>query len=114
MADIGVAPHIIETVLNHISGHKRGVAGVYNQSRYEGEVQNALAAWARRLELIVDDGLRAAHEAFLANGDDKEARKAFFNAAIISGAGRWERYLKMIVDGKAGNVIEMRSNPIPA
>jgi integrase len=53
MADIGVAPHIIETVLNHISGHRRGVAGVYNQSRYESEVKVALERWADRVRLIV-------------------------------------------------------------
>src|SRR5262249_52908513 len=35
MADAGVQPHIIEAVLNHISGHKAGVAGVYNRSTYE-------------------------------------------------------------------------------
>ena len=27
MGDIGVMPHIIETILNHQSGHKAGVAG---------------------------------------------------------------------------------------
>jgi len=34
MADIGVQPHIIEAVLNHVSGHKVGVAGIYNRSSY--------------------------------------------------------------------------------
>ena len=34
MADIGIAPHIIEAVLNHVSGHKGGVAGIYNRSSY--------------------------------------------------------------------------------
>ena len=34
MADIGVPPHIIEAVLNHVSGHKGGVAGIYNRSVY--------------------------------------------------------------------------------
>src|SRR5262245_8013709 len=34
MADLGVQPHIIEAVLNHISGHKAGVAGIYNRSAY--------------------------------------------------------------------------------
>ena len=29
MADLGVLPHVIEAVLNHVSGHKSGVAGVY-------------------------------------------------------------------------------------
>jgi hypothetical protein len=32
MADLGVQPHIVEAVLNHVSGHKAGVAGVYNRS----------------------------------------------------------------------------------
>src|SRR5262249_44184762 len=30
MAELGVLPHIVEAVLNHVSGHKGGVAGVYN------------------------------------------------------------------------------------
>jgi len=46
MADIGVQPHIIEAVLNHISGHKAGVAGIYNRSSYEREKRAALAMWA--------------------------------------------------------------------
>jgi integrase len=43
MADIGVQPHIIEQILNHQSGHKRGPAGIYNRSSYEREVRAALA-----------------------------------------------------------------------
>jgi integrase len=39
MADIGIAPHIIEQILNHQSGHKGGIAGIYNHSRYEREVK---------------------------------------------------------------------------
>jgi integrase len=53
MADIGVMPHIIEAVLNHQSGHKRGPAGVYNRSRYEREVRNALARWAGHIEQLL-------------------------------------------------------------
>jgi integrase len=30
LGDLGAEPHIIEALLNHQSGHKRGVAGVYN------------------------------------------------------------------------------------
>ena len=37
MADSGVQPHIIEAVLNHVSGHKGGVAGIYNRAAYEPE-----------------------------------------------------------------------------
>jgi hypothetical protein len=31
MAELGVEPWIVDTVLNHRSGHKSGVAGVYNK-----------------------------------------------------------------------------------
>jgi integrase len=37
MADLGIQPHIIEAALNHASGHKAGVAGVYNRSTYAME-----------------------------------------------------------------------------
>jgi integrase len=53
MAELGVQPHVIESVLNHISGHKAGVAGVYNRSTYEGEKGRALALWANHVEHIV-------------------------------------------------------------
>ncbi|RCL04002.1 MAG: hypothetical protein JSC189_000039 [Candidatus Tokpelaia sp. JSC189] len=33
MASLGIAPHVVEAVLNHVSGAMAGVAGVYNQSR---------------------------------------------------------------------------------
>jgi integrase len=52
MADLGVQPHIIEAVLNHVSGHKAGVAGVYNRSAYTREVKNALAIWADHVASI--------------------------------------------------------------
>ena len=57
MADIGIAPHIIEAVLNHQSGHKRGPAGVYNRSKYAAEVKSALERWAAHLEALVDGRL---------------------------------------------------------
>ena len=58
MADIGVQPHIIEAMLNHVSGHKVGVAGIYNRSSYEREVRNALALWSDHIRAIVEDGGR--------------------------------------------------------
>ncbi|MEZ5792207.1 MAG: tyrosine-type recombinase/integrase [Nitratireductor sp.] len=45
MADIGVEPHIIEAVLNHVSGHKAGVAGIYNRAAYTSEKRKAFEAW---------------------------------------------------------------------
>jgi integrase len=58
MADIGIMPHIIEAVLNHQSGHKGGIAGVYNRSSYEREVRTALALWESRVHELVEGGER--------------------------------------------------------
>jgi integrase len=52
MAELGVQPHIIEAVLNHVSSHKAGVAGIYNRARYEGEMRDALQRWADHIERI--------------------------------------------------------------
>lgn len=54
MAEIGVQPHIIEAVINHRSGHKAGVAGIYNRATYEPEIKQALALWADHLLAIVE------------------------------------------------------------
>jgi integrase len=56
MATIGVMPHIVETVLNHYDGHRRGVAGIYNHSRYEHEVRAALALWEKHISALVEGG----------------------------------------------------------
>ena len=53
MADIGIAPHIIEQILNHQSGHKAGPAGIYNRSSYEREVRAALALWEDHLRTLI-------------------------------------------------------------
>jgi integrase len=54
MADIGVQPHVIEAILNHISGSKSGVAGIYNRSTYEPEKATALNRWAAHLLAAVE------------------------------------------------------------
>jgi integrase len=46
MAEIGIAPHIVEAVLNHVSGAKAGVAGTYNRAAYGVEKRIALERWA--------------------------------------------------------------------
>ena len=56
MADIGVQPHIIEAVLNHVSGHKGGVAGIYNRSSYTKEKIEALMRWDEHVASIVGGG----------------------------------------------------------
>jgi integrase len=54
IADLGIATHVIEALLNHISGHKAGVAGIYNRSSYESELRNALAMWADHIRQIAE------------------------------------------------------------
>jgi integrase len=58
MADLGVQPHIIEAVLNHQSGTKRGVAGIYNRSSYDREVKVALRLWSDHVRTLIEGGER--------------------------------------------------------
>jgi integrase len=52
MAEMGVLPHIVEAVLNHQSGHKSGVAGIYNPARYADEMRTALQKWADHIDRL--------------------------------------------------------------
>lgn len=53
MAGIGVLPHVVEAVLNHVSGSRAGVAGIYNRASYASEKRAALDAWdAHVLKLV--------------------------------------------------------------
>jgi hypothetical protein len=51
MANIGIAPHVIEAIVNHISGHK---AGVYNRATYAAEKRQALQRWADHVMALVE------------------------------------------------------------
>jgi integrase len=53
LAELGVHPHIIEAILNHVSGHRAGVAGVYQRARYSDQMQSALARWADHIAALV-------------------------------------------------------------
>jgi integrase len=57
MADIGVQPHVIEAVLNHVSGHKAGVAGVYNRASYAAEKREALTLWGDHVAAVIEGKL---------------------------------------------------------
>jgi integrase len=52
MAELDVQPHVIETTLNHASGHKAGVAGIYNRSKLIEPMRRALQLWADHLDQI--------------------------------------------------------------
>jgi integrase len=52
MARHGVPPHVVEKVLNHISGTISGVAAVYNRYGYDAEKRDALEQWGTLIESI--------------------------------------------------------------
>jgi integrase len=58
MCDLGVAPHVVEQILNHQSGHRGGIVGVYNKSRYEREVRAAMALWSDHIRTLIEGGER--------------------------------------------------------
>ena len=42
LGEMGVVPHVIEALLNHVSGSKAGVGGVYNRQVYAAEKRAAM------------------------------------------------------------------------
>ena len=53
MNELGVPPHVVEKVVNHVSGHLAGVAGVYNKSELLAERKAALQRWANHVAALV-------------------------------------------------------------
>ncbi len=50
----GTEPHVVEAVLNHVSGAaRRGVAGVYNRAQYREPKRAALARWEKYIRKLV-------------------------------------------------------------
>ena len=54
LAELGVLPHVIECILNHLSGFRAGVAAIYNRNRYLPEMREALGKWADYVERLAD------------------------------------------------------------
>ena len=53
MARLSFPPHVVDKVLNHMSGTIRGVAAVYNRFEYLDERRAALEAWGRHAENLM-------------------------------------------------------------
>jgi integrase len=56
MAELGIAPHIVEAALNHVSGARAGVAGTYNRAAYLDERRAALERWSQQVSGLVSGG----------------------------------------------------------
>jgi integrase len=52
LGDLGEQPHVVEAILNHISGSKAGVAGIYNRASYANEKRKALDLWADHVDAL--------------------------------------------------------------
>ena len=61
MAELGIAPHIVEAALNHVSGARAGVAGTYNRAMHAEEKKAALERWAAHVQGLVFDKPATAH-----------------------------------------------------
>jgi len=54
--DLGVAPHVVEAILNHVSGTIRGVARTYNRATFAKPKKIALDAWGTYVEGLIEIG----------------------------------------------------------
>ena len=55
MAKLGIAPHVVEKLLNHSTGVISGVAAVYNRYQYQDEMRQAIDLWADHVESVLAD-----------------------------------------------------------
>ena len=53
MAAMSFPPHVVERVLNHISGTQSGLVGVYQRHEYRPERKAALTAWGAHVDAVV-------------------------------------------------------------
>jgi hypothetical protein len=53
MAALGIAPHVVDKILNHSSGKISGVARIYNRYEFLAERKAALDSWGRHVESLI-------------------------------------------------------------
>jgi integrase len=56
--ELNIAPHVVEALLNHFSGHRSGSARPYNQAKYLPQMRQALALWEDHIRALVEGGER--------------------------------------------------------
>jgi integrase len=52
LSDLGIEPHIVERLINHISGEISGVAAIYNRARYLVPMRQAVDKWAQYISTL--------------------------------------------------------------
>jgi integrase len=53
LQELGFRLEVIEDVLGHVSGTRKGVVGVYQRHRFKNEKRDALEAWAHYLRYVL-------------------------------------------------------------
>lgn len=53
MAGLGFQPHVVERVLNHVSGAQGGLVGVYQRFEFVAERKKAIEAWGNYVDRLV-------------------------------------------------------------
>jgi integrase len=52
LVEMGIAPHVIERLLNHVTGTISGIAAVYNRARYLDEMRD-IEKWDAKVAALV-------------------------------------------------------------
>ena len=47
-------PHVIEKLLNHVSGQISGVAAIYNRFQYQDKMREAVSKWEGKLAALLE------------------------------------------------------------
>jgi integrase len=100
LESLGVPQEVTEALLNHTSGKKAGVAGIYSRHKYREERGHALTAWARFVQDVVAHD--TARDTFMRLDDTRRVKEAIHGsdvgwkpcaAALQGGAEAWAEYL---------------------
>ena len=52
MENLGIDTRVVETALNHVSGVKAGIVGVYQRAEHREAVAKAFRAWGAHVEVL--------------------------------------------------------------
>lgn len=86
-AELGTPVHIVEALLNHVSGTIKGVAAVYNRHSYAREKREAMLIYSRFLgDVILHDGRRIAYAKMT------DAQKSAMHDAIRRAEVDWVKF----------------------
>lgn len=96
---LGVAPHIVGSVLNHAPGSYKGVTAVYTRGSLIFERRRALVSWARLLKLAIDGGATWATMARTLRPETEAdaARLDEFRKMAQADEEAWTAYLTRII-----------------